>query len=408
MGINYRFYLVVSAFLLLLSITSAASAASTHSVDDQFTLTETQITNNESDQLDPAIYRDRIVWQDERNGNWDIYIYNLSTSTESRITTDELDQINPAIYGDRIVWQDERNGNWDIYVYDLSTQKETQITDELSDQVNPSIYKDRIVWQDGRNGNWDIYMYDLSTQKETQITTDKSNQTKPVIYEDRIVWQDEREGREIYLHDLSTSRRLFNLFWNNQNFDLFSIFTSSDESKVRKIIKSFTSSEISITTYENDKYEPAAIYGNKVVWADRLNTSLDNPINLDNSNLHIYGIYMYDVSTSTKTQITIGFTSDGSCLFPAIYGDKIVWQDERARNSDIYMYDLSTSTETRITTNESSQTRPAIYGDSIVWQDERNGNADIYMCTLAPANEKSLFSFSNAYASVLNLSFILK
>ena len=95
-----------------------------------------------------------------------------------------------TIYGDRIVWQDNRNGNFDIYMYNLSTSKETQITTNESIQWCPSIYGDRIVWTDMRNGNWDIadiYMYDLSTSKETQITTNKSDRAYPVIYGDKIV-----------------------------------------------------------------------------------------------------------------------------------------------------------------------------------------------------------------------------
>ena len=106
MGTKNIFYSVILTFLFLISFTSAASAASTQHVDGQFTLIETQITNNESAQIDPAIYGDRIVWQDERNGNWDIYMYNLSISTETRITTNESNQTEPAICGDRIVWQD--------------------------------------------------------------------------------------------------------------------------------------------------------------------------------------------------------------------------------------------------------------------------------------------------------------
>ena len=31
---------------------------------------------------DSVIYEDRIVWQDDSNGNWDIQMYNVSTSTE--------------------------------------------------------------------------------------------------------------------------------------------------------------------------------------------------------------------------------------------------------------------------------------------------------------------------------------
>lgn len=41
--------------------------------------------------------------------------------------------------------------------------------------------------------------------------------------------------------------------------------------------------------------------------------------------------------------------------------------------------------ETRITVNESDQSYPAIYGDRIVWTDERNGNSDIFMCTVSEA-----------------------
>jgi TolB protein len=398
-----KLFSIIFVFLFLIFFTSATSAASSQSAYGNFTLIETQVTNNGSDQIDPTIYGDVVVWQDERNGNWDIYMYNLSASVETRITTNESNQTKPVIYGNRIVWQDERNGNCDIYMYDLSNQKETEITSESSDQVNPAVYEDRIVWQDKRNGNWDVYMYDLSTQKETQITANKSDQIEPAIYGDRIVWLDEREGREIYLHELSTSRKFFNLFWNNQNLDLFSIVSGSDKSKVRKIIKSLTSREINITTCESDKCEPAAIYGNKVVWADRRNMSLENPTNLDNTNAYSPGIYMYDVSTSTETLITTRFISDESYLLPAIYENRIVWQEGRDGNSDIFMYDLSTSTETRITANESNQTKPAIYGDSIVWQDERNGNLDIYMCTLAPVNARPLSPVSNAYNSGLNL-----
>jgi len=103
MGTKRRLCLIILAFMFLISFTFAASSASTQHVDGQFTLIETQITNNETDQIDPAIYGDSVVWQDERNGNWDIHMHNLSTSIETRITTNESNQTKPAIYGDRIV-----------------------------------------------------------------------------------------------------------------------------------------------------------------------------------------------------------------------------------------------------------------------------------------------------------------
>ena len=40
---------------------------------------------------------------------------------EQPVYTDALsNQIDPFISGDRIVWVDDRNGNWDIYMIEIS------------------------------------------------------------------------------------------------------------------------------------------------------------------------------------------------------------------------------------------------------------------------------------------------
>jgi len=70
-----------------------------------------------------------IVWEDDRNGNKDIYFgkvdefRELSAYTGKQITTNPASQEKPSISGDYIVWQDYRNGNWDIYLYKRSTGK---------------------------------------------------------------------------------------------------------------------------------------------------------------------------------------------------------------------------------------------------------------------------------------------
>jgi beta propeller repeat protein len=85
------------------------------------------------------------------------------TVTETQITTSGSAE-NPAVYGDRIVWVDGRNGGSDIYMYDLSTKQETRVTKSGSAE-NPAIYGDRIVWSDGRNGKNDTYVASLSSSK---------------------------------------------------------------------------------------------------------------------------------------------------------------------------------------------------------------------------------------------------
>ena len=133
------------------------------------------------------------MWQDSRNRweTYDIYMYDLFTKKETQITTNQSTK-DLAIYGDKIVWTDYRNGYSDIYMYNLSTSKETRITINGS-AYDPTIYEDRIVWQDRNDReylNADIYMYNISTHTETQITSNKSRQSSPAIYGDRIVWVD--------------------------------------------------------------------------------------------------------------------------------------------------------------------------------------------------------------------------
>ena len=105
------------AVLFLILISSTASAA----------ITETRITTNKSYSENPAIYNNKIVWHDDRNGNWDVFIFDLVTKKQIS-TTNKSDQINPDIYGNNVVWEDYRNGNSEIYLQNLTTKKQTRIT----------------------------------------------------------------------------------------------------------------------------------------------------------------------------------------------------------------------------------------------------------------------------------------
>jgi len=106
----------------------------------------------------PAISGSVIVWQDNRNGNWDIYGYDPAVDTEIEICLDSGDQEAAAIHGDTVVWQDNRGGDWDIYGYDLSARRVFPIYKGKGDQTEPDIHDEVVAWTDTRNGNKDIYM----------------------------------------------------------------------------------------------------------------------------------------------------------------------------------------------------------------------------------------------------------
>jgi len=351
MKINNKLYSVASVLtvliLFLILVSSTASAASPSAI------TETRITNHGT-ASNPDIYGDKIVWQDNRNGNWDIYIFDLAAKTEIH-TTNKTDQINPAIYENLVVWEDERNGGHDIYAEDLSAKIQTRIS-KSGEAHNPAIYGNRIVWQDERNGSSNIYMYDLYTKKETQITTSGSA-FYPKIYGDKIVWIDTRSG--IVMYDLSNKK----------------------ETKIS------TTTEISTTKFTIDSHYSPTIYGNRVVWVGATDEYGD-----------VSGIYVMDLSTK-KQNIIITFTDEISR--PNIYGDNIVYSlaVTGGHYPDIYMYNLSTSEIKEISTSGTAK-EPDIYGNKIVWMDWRNEGPDIYMATLGSDLPVAAFSASPTSGNV--------
>ena len=162
------------------------------------------VTGGAGDQRDPAISNNTVAFEDSRAGNWDIWTCNLTTHVTRRLTTSAADQVDPSIDDDQVVWADRRNGNWDIYLYDLTTGNLKQLTTNRAAQTAPQISGSKVVYQDHRNGNWDVYLYDLRRKRECRLTTEPHDQTAPQISLERIVvYQDDRHGApDIYLHDL--------------------------------------------------------------------------------------------------------------------------------------------------------------------------------------------------------------
>ncbi len=341
--------------LLLILFSSTVSAATAQSASP--TVTETRITTHRAADR-PEIYGNTIVWQDNRSGNLDIYMYDLSTHKEKRITTDKSDQWGPDIYGNRVVWLDMRKsgsvpddgfGGFDVYMYNLSTKKETRIT-KSTIPISPdivskvAIYGNRIVWGSG-NG---ISVYDISTRRQTNLTFSTSEKLYDLAFSgNRIVGTKDFDGRDgdIYMYDLSTSR-------------------------VTKI------------TSGNSVMGWPDIYGDRIIW-------IADP-NGDSK----FNIYMYDLSTHKKTQIT----THGLAGSSAIYGNSIVWIDGRNEKEDVYLYDILTHKEIRITTDGSTKNLPAIFGNRVVWMTDRNGDYkyDIYLGTLS---YRPLAAFSVSPAS---------
>jgi beta propeller repeat protein len=222
---------------------------------------------------------------DYRNGNYDIYMYDLLEKKEVPICTDKAYQGFPQIYGNYIVWMDYRNGNWDIYMYDLTSGKEIPICTDKYDQMYPAISGDYIVWMDNRNGNWDIYGFDLVTGTEIPICTESHHQGYPAVYADTIVAQDYRYG-----------------YW-----EIFAYDPSGGEKELY---------------YYYDIIHPSISGGNVVGMSWQWWSALS------------WDIMLWDGYLGDWVPICV---EPHDQMYPAIYKNRVVWMDNRNGNWDIYM-----------------------------------------------------------------------
>ncbi|HNS20240.1 MAG TPA: putative Ig domain-containing protein [Sedimentisphaerales bacterium] len=169
--------------------------------------TPVQVTTDAADQCNPDITLGSngtlyVVWQDNRRGNWDVFVSLTSdgrTFTRATLVTDSNDnEIEPVVAVDSgsparvyVAWQDDRSGNQDIYVASstnaFASITTSAVTTDAADQLAPDIAVDAgntayLVWTDKRNGLADIYgASSASSWANRPLVTSAGSQTDPAL-----------------------------------------------------------------------------------------------------------------------------------------------------------------------------------------------------------------------------------
>lgn len=113
------------------------------------------------------------------------------------------------------------------------------------------------------------------------------------------------------------------------------------------------------------------IMDRRVVWQDHRFQNLNDP---DPANRHNSEVFMYDPGEGVERRIT---NAANHQVHPDIFGDYIVWHDERdIEQIDVWLYRISTGEEFNISNHPSDQITPSVWGDKVVWSDLRNGTGD--------------------------------
>ena len=202
-----------------------------------------------------------MAWRDKRNANLDIYAQRVDANGHSlwnsygvpvcTLSSAQLlaDMISDGSGGAILVWEDDRNGNSDIYAQRLSADGNPQwaadgipvCTAAYAEQL-PVLARDSysggaiIAWQDFRNGvGADIYAQNLTSDGNPYwggdgipICTASNYQTNPAIvssdgYSAIIAWQDSRnDSSDIY------AQRVYSWGSTQWNYNGVPICTAAD------------------------------------------------------------------------------------------------------------------------------------------------------------------------------------
>ena len=297
------------------------------------------VSTNSGDQCNPNMALDAngqlyLTWQDNSQGSWDIYVASSSDGTTwsrpTQVTDAEDNETRPVIAVDSqssarvyVAWQDDRNGNADIYVASSTSvfaeSTIAAVTTDSADQYDPDIAVDGanvacLVWTDMRNGQADIYGatsegYDWVN---VPVVTSTQTQTDPALA---------AEADSSVLH----------LVWVNGGTRSTDIYYASSEGLPDSPV---TGETIIDDTSGADQFAPVIVCHDDMsifaCWQD-LRNSTDTDL------------YLTELSSgSAKTNILVGDNgTNGDQSEPALgidgYGNPyLVWTDDRNAQEDIY------------------------------------------------------------------------
>ncbi|MBK6772361.1 MAG: T9SS type A sorting domain-containing protein [Ignavibacteria bacterium] len=345
-----------------------------------------------------------VVWYDYRDGNSEIYYKRsidggVSWSADMQLTNDPASSWNPSVTVSgsvvHVVWQDDRNGNTEIY-YKRSIDEggnweaDTRLTNNASSSVSPSVTVSgpavHVVWFDNRDGNEEIYYkrsldFGGSWGTDIRLTNNSAISRNPSVTASgsaaHVVWEDNREGNwEIYYKGSIDE---------GVNWDPDTRLTNNTA---------------------NSWYPSVSSSGSDVhiVWSD------DRDGNLE---IYYKGSINKGVNWDADTRLT---NNSAASRTPSVtvsgQAVHVVWDDRRGGASGEIYYKRSTDAgvswiaDTQLTVNFASQnpsvsvSGTAVY---VVWKDYRDGNWEIYSKQNPTGNPVGIINISSEIPNEFSL-----
>jgi len=264
--------------------------------------------------------------------------------------------------GDRIIYQSDQDGNWDLFEFTLSSQSTKQLTVTEAHEENPALHPNGNIiaytstTEDHRNVEYDlkvrdIFLFDMVNNRHTNVTLNSSDDWSPKYSKDGkyISFVSERDD----LRDTDFTQ-LTGEIYIMENDGRFQLRLSNNNSNDGGAVIAPGSSEEKGTIYFNSD---------------------------ENGN---FEIFKTDFKGEKTSQITFSPAGNDVSPDVSFNGDKIVYFSDRDGNYEIYMMNSDGAAEMRLTSNPKDDLNPVFSpdGTKILFHSNRSGNYDLYLLDL--------------------------
>lgn len=310
---------VAVAVVVALGVATPASAALIFSTEVLMNQPGYEFTN-------PQIGGRYIVCE-RSSGTSDIGIYDRQTGMLMTIGWgDGVSQRYPAISGSRLAWIDYAEADGEVWYDDLADiVPPRRITTDTNVDIELTIDGNHIVWMNGLGLGRQIRWYDIERNEFGAVPgTNVPNGVR--VDRGRICWFDSDKTLNyegVYLYDIATGKEII----------------------VRERLHSAT------TINPNSP----ALHGDMVAWGETPVATPADPT-----------VYVKNVRTGSILPASGNIFRQ---LYPAVFGDLTVWQDERNATDDIFgMWRPDWPSDQPVVVSEWEDRYPDVFGTSVVLQ----------------------------------------
>lgn len=116
-----------------------------------------------------------IIFSSKRNGSENIYIMNKNGGGEKILYESPADDNDPLLMEENLFFKSNKDGDWDIYRYNIKTKSMMSLTNNRYPDWNPRISKDgsKILLARKKGKRWRLYFINFNNPISTELITAK-------------------------------------------------------------------------------------------------------------------------------------------------------------------------------------------------------------------------------------------